>query len=92
MIQKFLMLGLATLVFGLFSTGIPVQAKNSKVSARVATVKSGKVQSYRYGPYATLRRANEVANYARRLGYNARVFYAGSYIYDTRSYYVDVWR
>jgi hypothetical protein len=45
----------------------------------------------RFGPYATLRRANEVANYARRRGYKAKVIYAGSYIYNTRSYYVDVW-
>ncbi len=45
----------------------------------------------RFGPYATLRRANEVANYARSKGYNAKVIYAGSIIYGTREYYVDVW-
>lgn len=45
----------------------------------------------RYGPYATLRRANEVANYARRNGYKAKIYYGG--VYDTsRTYYVDVWR
>lgn len=91
MFQKILMLGLATFVFGLFSAVTPVEAKSSKVSARAKVVKSNKVRAYRFGPYATLRRANEVANYARSLGYNAKVIYAGSYIYDTRSYYVDVW-
>lgn len=46
----------------------------------------------RFGPYATLRRANEVANYARRQGYKAKVIYGGSFVYGTRRYYVDVWR
>lgn len=91
MFQKFLMLGFMTLVFGLFSTAIPVEAKNSGSLVKAKVVKSTKIRAYRFGPYATLRRANEVANYARNLGYNAKVIYAGSYIYDTRSYYVDVW-
>ena len=47
-------------------------------------------QTRRFGPYATLRRANEVANYARRLGYKAKIFY--SYVEYSRAYYVDVWQ
>lgn len=89
MFQKFLMFGLVTLVFGMFSTAVPVQAKNSAVLAKAKAVKTNKVRSYRFGPYATLRRANEVANYARSLGYNAKIIY--SYYDYSRAYYVDVW-
>jgi hypothetical protein len=48
-------------------------------------------QSRRFGPFATVDRANQVANYFRRMGYNARIYYAGSYLAGTREYYVDVW-
>jgi hypothetical protein len=91
MINKFLILGFAALVFGMFSLVTPVEAKSLAKSAAATVVKSKKVRSYRFGPYATLRRANEVANYARNLGYNAKVIYGGSIIYGTREYYVDVW-
>ena len=37
-----------------------------------------------YGPYATMRRANEVANYARRSGYFAVPYHNGD------GYYVRV--
>jgi hypothetical protein len=45
----------------------------------------------RYGPYATLRRANAVARYLRLRGYNARVVYLGSLALGTRRYAVNVW-
>ena len=32
------------------------------------------VRAVRYGPFATMRRANEVANYFRGRGYNAQPF------------------
>ena len=48
-------------------------------------------QSRRFGPFATVDRANQVANYFRRMGYNASIHYAGSYLAGTREYYVDVW-
>lgn len=48
-------------------------------------------RSRRYGPYATLRRANEVAYYFRRQGYRTKIYYGGSLYSDTRRYYVDVW-
>lgn len=38
-----------------------------------------------FGPYATIRRANEVANYFRGLGYSAIVYHNGD------GYYVKVW-
>ena len=89
MFQKFLMLGLATFVFGLFSTAIPVEAKTSGGLAHAKALKSAKIRAYRFGPYATLRRANEVANYARSYGYNAQIIYGMSD--GSRVYYVDVW-
>lgn len=70
----------------------------SAASARIEASGSNVVNSgttnllqRRFGPYATLRRANEVAAYARSKGYRAKVIYAGSIIYGTREYYVDVW-
>jgi hypothetical protein len=47
------------------------------------------VQPGRYGPFATLRRANEVAHYYRTLGFDAQIIYGGTFEY--REYYVDVW-
>jgi hypothetical protein len=41
-------------------------------------------QSGVYGPYATMRRANEVANYFRRLGFDAIAYHNGD------GYYVKV--
>ena len=38
-----------------------------------------------YGPYATIRRANEVANEFRSLGFSALVYHNGD------GYYVKVW-
>jgi hypothetical protein len=64
------------------------------VSARTegrncSTVTAIQARSRRLGPYATIRRANEVANYYRSRGYNAKVIYGGTL--DSRVYYVDVW-
>jgi len=42
-----------------------------------------------HGPYARIDRANEVANYYRNRGYNARVVYLKTV--DDREYAVDVW-
>jgi hypothetical protein len=61
---------------------------------RTHAASNASTQSRRFGPYATIRRANEVAAYARSLGYNARVIYGGG-LYSSSSprvYYVDVWR
>lgn len=81
-------LGAMILTMAIWVVPVPASIGNSAVFVRSATAK----QARRYGPYATLRRANEVANYARRLGYNAKIFYGGSLYYGTREYYVDVWR
>ena len=43
------------------------------------------VQAVRYGPFATMRRANEVASHFRSRGYNALAFP------EWGAYYVNVW-
>lgn len=76
------MLFLASLIAG----GSPAWAgvsgsQNTAVAAQ---------QPGRYGPYATIRRANEVANYFRDQGFNARVLPLNWSIGDP-VYVVDVW-
>ena len=92
MIKKILISGLAAIIFGLSPAVDIVRAESSVTAKSFRSAASSRVQSRRFGPYATLQRANAVANYARRYGYKAQVIYAGSYIYGTRQYYVDVWR
>ncbi len=87
MFRKITLMFIIAFMFGIGGEIVPASTEINR-----AYTESPPVQSRRFGPYATLRRANEVANYARRRGYNAKVIYAGSYIYGTRSYYVDVWR
>lgn len=43
------------------------------------------VRAARYGPFATMRRANEVASHYRSRGYNAQAFP------EWGAYYVHVW-
>jgi hypothetical protein len=57
-------------------------------AASVESATDGRVQqtqATRFGPYATARRAQEVANYYINQGYNAQWFHNGD------GYYVDVW-
>jgi hypothetical protein len=64
---------------------LPVQAIPAPsapvVAARAATPAQ---QAGRYGPYATMRRANEVAAWFRQQGFQAVAFHNGD------GYYVDV--
>jgi hypothetical protein len=64
---------------------VPVADVPSRPAA--AAVAAAENMGIRLGPYATIRRANEVANEARRLGYNARVIP----IHALGGYFVDVW-
>jgi hypothetical protein len=91
MLKKVLSVSLLAIIIGVIPAVVRVQAKSGNAFGDSTTVESAQ-RSRRFGPYATLRRANQVANYARRRRYKAKIFYAGSYIYGTRSYYVDVWR
>ena len=83
---KTMISALAALVICLSITAIPAQANVQNLeTASIST----QYRSRRFGPYATIRRANEVANIYRRRGYNAKVIYGGTL--DSRVYYVDVW-
>lgn len=66
--------------------GVPApsaQVTTAADSVRVAQAGPAQ-QAGRYGPYATMRRANEVANWFRQQGYRAVAFHNGD------GYYVDV--
>lgn len=89
MFKKFLAISLMALVFGLVPATSPVQAESTPAISSFNAAGSTTAVARRYGPYATLRRANEVANYARRYGYSAKIIYSS--IDYTRVYYVDVW-
>ena len=98
MMKRILTIGLLAMVLGTFPAVGNVRANNTAMTTATATTaftEAGLTMeattSRRFGPYATLRRANEVANYARRHGYKAQVIYAGCLYCGTREYYVDVW-
>ncbi|MEZ5428502.1 MAG: hypothetical protein R2747_19685 [Pyrinomonadaceae bacterium] len=91
MIKKLLAVGFMGLVLGLVPAVAPVQAQTNAAFPEMSAAGSESRAARRFGPYATLRRANEVANYARRYGYNAKIIY-GTVGLGTRAYYVDVWR
>src|SRR5262245_8764518 len=61
------------------------------VAARPLAADLGLGRVRRFGPYATLTRANQVANYFRLRGYPARVVYVGALTLGTRAYGVKVW-
>jgi hypothetical protein len=86
MIRKIAISALMALVTGSSLAAVPVR---DEVWGGSAAVEAAQVRSRRFGPYATIRRANEVANYFRNRGYNAKVIYGGTL--DSRVYYVDVW-
>lgn len=60
--------------------GVPAPSAPAATTAEAVRV----AQAGRYGPYATLRRANEVANWFRQRGYQAVAFH------DNDGYYVNV--
>jgi hypothetical protein len=84
-----LMFALVATAVASFHGVIPAQAASGALRDRSTDVELAQVQSGRYGPYATIRRANEVANYFRSLGFDAQVIYGGTL--DYREYYIDVW-
>lgn len=89
---RFLLAACSLILMALSDTTASALARQSETDALAHPTTAAAVQrARRYGPYATLRRANEVANFARQNGYKAKIYYGG--VYDTnRTYYVDVWR
>lgn len=79
MLRKILMSAALAVVPILSTAAVPASAGST------APVELARAQDAVFGPYATIRRANEVANYARSLGYSAIVYHNGN------GYYVRVW-
>ena len=85
MSRKVVMSALALLALGSTLATPSTRADAREVGDRSTSVQLARVQTARYGPYATARRANEVAYHFRSLGYNAQVFP------EWGAYYVNVW-
>jgi len=85
MSRKLLLSAVAVLTFGMFLTAIPAHADLGKAEQHSLRAESAQVAVMIYGPYATMRRANEVANEARSLGFSAIAYHNGD------GYYVKVW-
>jgi hypothetical protein len=74
---------LATLAMGSSFTLAPNRTEAGEAAGGTAAAQLA--QAGRYGPFATIRRANEYANYFRSRGYNAQV------VPEWGAYYVNVW-
>ena len=85
MSRKVVMSALALLALGSTLATPSARADAREVGDRSTSVQLARAQTARYGPYATARRANEVAYHFRSLGYNAQVFP------EWGAYYVSVW-
>jgi hypothetical protein len=82
MLRKLVIFAAAALAIGaLVPSAIPQAGAGE---ARQGDLAAPSPSGY-FGPYATMRRANEVANYFRSLGYSAIAFHNGD------GYYVRVW-
>lgn len=81
MVRKVLMSALAALAVSSSLAAVPTRAEAGEVRDRSTDVELAQAEFFRLGPYATIRRANEVANYYRRLGFNvsAPYHYEGGY-------------
>jgi len=79
------------LIVSLFAVGIlgtilgSAPAHEATVGKSSTPAVSSPVEIGTYGPYATIRRANEVANELRSLGFTVIVFHDGN------GYYVRAW-
>lgn len=85
MSRKLLFSAVAVLTFGSFLTTVPAHADVRKVEPHLMRAESAQAEVMIFGPYATIRRANEVANDFRSLGFSALVYHNGN------GYYVKVW-
>ena len=79
MARNVLFSAVAMLALGSSLATVPTRAE-AAASEGAVVARTG-----RYGPYATARRANEVAYYFRSLGFNAQVYP------EWCAYYVNVW-
>jgi len=80
MARNVLFSALAMVALGSSLATVPARAEAAAPSTSVQVAQAG-----RYGPYATARRANEMAYYFRSRGFNAQVYP------EWGAYYVSVW-
>lgn len=85
MSRNILMSAVAIIALGSLLAAAPAPAGAGEAQHQATHAEFAQAASVVYGPYATIRRANEVANYARSLGYSALVYPVGD------EYYVRVW-
>jgi hypothetical protein len=84
MIQGRVMSALSAILIGSSVGASPTGATGSESGERSTTVQLAQAECQMFGPYATMGRANEVANMARGVGYSAMAFHNGD------GYYVRV--
>ena len=85
MSRKLLLSAVAVLTLGAFLSAVPAHADLGKAEQQSTPAELAQTAVMVYGPYATIRRANEVANEFRSLGFSALVYHNGD------GYYVKVW-
>ena len=83
MLRELLLSGVAALTVGTLVAVVPFHDDAVSTEPVAASADSAQVQIY--GPYATMRRANEVASELRTLGFNALAYHNGD------GYYVKAW-
>jgi hypothetical protein len=85
MVRKLLLALVTVLMVGMVLAAFAAQPKASAVQEGAMELASARAGSMHLGPYATIRRAWEVANYYRGLGCRTSVPY-----HNGDGYYVDV--
>jgi hypothetical protein len=76
---------LAALILATILMIVPAGAQEPIAGGSSMPVATSRVAFGIYGPYATIRRANEVAYYYRSLGFSTLAYHNGD------GYYVRVW-
>jgi hypothetical protein len=84
MMRRILISCFATLAVGALLGPLPVRGVQPEAREFLGN-HWVQAEAGRYGPFATARRANEVANYFRQRGYDAQVYSASG------DYYVNAW-
>jgi hypothetical protein len=83
--RHIVMSALALLAAGSSLTGLAARSEAGVAANRPELIQLARAQRGRYGPYPTMRRANEVASYFRSQGYSTQVYP------EWGAYYVNVW-
>jgi len=85
MVPRILIPVVATYAIGASFVAFPARGESYETLVPLSAVQLARSEAGRHGPFATARRAHEVANLYRSRGFDAQVFSAGG------DYYVNVW-